>query len=161
MTHCETVFTSTPSLPQPDLVAMGSRKSGSVIGQDFTMADTQCLDPALLAERQRYEKSQLDELGIREVTVQLLPQGLIGNIGIPDDRAGVRERHFLPLGEFIRGLKIEELIVILLRQSLPSSLDGSLHASIFAVDRFRHVNPAHFLEFMIDDAVAKRKVPRL
>ena len=150
------MYESTPSLPQPDLVAMGSRKSGSVIGQDFTVADTQCFDPALLTERQRYEKPELDELGNREVAVQLLPEGLIGNIGIPDDRAGVRERHFLPLGEFIRALKIEELIVILFRQSLPSSLDGSLHASIFAVDRFRHVDPAHFLEFMIDSAVPKR-----
>jgi hypothetical protein len=150
------MYESIPSFPQPDLVAMGSRKSGSVIGQDFTMADTQCLDPALLAERQRYEKTELDELGNREVAVQLLPEGRIGNIGIPDDRAGVRERHFLPLGELIRALKIEELIVILFRQSLPSSLDGSLHASIFAVDRFRHINPAHFLEFMIDDAVPKR-----
>jgi len=95
------MYESTLSIPQPDLVAMGSRKSGSVIGQDFTMADTQCLDPALLAERQRYEKPQLDELGIREVAVQLIPECLIGNIGIPDDRAGVRERHFLPLGEFV------------------------------------------------------------
>ena len=150
------MYESTPSLPQPDLVAMGSRKSGSVIGQDFTVANTQCFDPALLTERQRYEKSELDELGNREVAVQLLPEGRIGNIGIPDDRTGVRERHFLPLGELIRTLKIEELIVILFRQSLPSSLDGSLHASIFAVDRFRHVDPAHFLEFMIDDAVPKR-----
>ena len=83
-------------------------------------------------------------------------RAVIGNIGIPDDRTGVRERHFLPLGELIRALKIEELIVILFRQSLPSSLDGSLHASIFAVDRFRHVDPAHFLEFMIDSAVPKR-----
>jgi len=109
------MYESTPSLPQPDLVAMGSRKSGSVIGQDFTMADTQCLDPALLTERQRYEKPELDELGNREVAVQLLPEGLIGNIGIPDDRTGIRERHFLPLGELIRALKIEELIVIVFR----------------------------------------------
>lgn len=150
------MYELTPSLAQPDLVTMGTRKSGSVIGQDFTVADTQCFDPALLTERQRYEKPELDELGNREVAVQLLPEGLIGNIGIPDDRAGVSERHFLPLGEFIRALKIEELIVILFRQSLPSSLDGSLHASIFAVDGFRHVDPAHFLEFMIDSAVPKR-----
>jgi hypothetical protein len=42
------------------------------------VADAQCLDPALLAQRQPDEEAQLDQLRIGEVRVQLLPQRVVG-----------------------------------------------------------------------------------
>jgi hypothetical protein len=42
-------------------------KADGVIGQDFAVADAESLDPALLAERQRNEKAQLDKLRNRKV----------------------------------------------------------------------------------------------
>ncbi len=79
------------------------------------MADAQRLDPALLAERQRDKKPKLDELGNREVAMQLFPKRFVGNARVPDNRAGVGQRYFLALGEFLRVLKVEELVVLVFR----------------------------------------------
>ncbi len=121
---------------EPDLLTVGGGDSSRVLRQNFTVTDAEGFDPALLSEGQRNEKSQLDKLGIGKMAVQLFPERGVGNIRVPDNRAGVRQRDFLTLGEVLRGLKIKQLIIIRFRKSLPSSLDGALHASIFAVNRF-------------------------
>jgi hypothetical protein len=122
-------------LAELDVLTMGCGYASRVIRQDFTMADAKGFDPTLLAESQRDEKSQFDQFGIREMAVQLFPKRSIGDVGIPDDCAGVGQGDFFPFGELIRGFETEQFIVILFRQPLPSSLDGTLDASILAVNR--------------------------
>jgi hypothetical protein len=74
--------------------------------------------------------------------VEFLPKGIICDIGVPGDGARVGKRHFLAFAELVRGGKIEKLVILVFRESLPSSLDGPLHASIFALDRLRDIYPA-------------------
>ena len=137
------------------------RDSDGIVGQDFAVADAQGFDPTLLAERKRDEETELDKLGNCEMAVQFLPKRFVGNARVPDNRAGVGQRYFLALGKFLGILKIEKLIVLVFRQPLPSSLDGALYASILAIDRLGHVDAAHFLEFVIDDAFTEGEIPRL
>ena len=125
------------------------------------MPDAERLDPALLSERERDEEAELDELRHREVLVQLRPQRVVCDVGIPDDRAGIGERRFLALAETRRALELEQIVVLLLGQSFPSSLDGALNPSILAVDRLRNVDAAELLHLVIAHAVAEREIPGL
>ena len=106
------------------------------------MIDAQGFDPTLLAECQSDEKAELDELWDGEVPVQLLPERIVRDVGVPRDRARVSERDFFPLRELFRIGEVEKLVIFLFRESLPSSLDGALHASILALDRFGNVYAA-------------------
>ncbi len=72
------------------------------IRQNLMVADAECLDPPLLAKRQPDEEAKLHKLGIGEVLMQLLPEGLVRKGGFPDNGAGVRQRDLLALGEFVR-----------------------------------------------------------
>ena len=87
--------------------------------------------------------------------VQFLPQRVVGDVGVPRDGASVSERDFFSLGELVRIGEIEQLVIFCFRESLPSSLDGALHASIFALNRLGDVNPAKLLQRVIRDSVAK------
>ena len=98
------------------------------------MIDAQGLDPTLLAKCQSDEKAELDELWDGEVPVQLLPERIVRDVGVPRDRARVSERDFFPLRELFRIGEVEKLVVFLFRESLPSSLDGTLHASILTIN---------------------------
>jgi hypothetical protein len=98
------------------------------------VADAQRLDPALLAAGEGDEKAELDQLSLAEVLVQLLPESIVGDAGVPDNRARVRERGLLALGEAIRVLEMQELLVLLLGDGLLSRPDRSLDASILALD---------------------------
>ena len=100
------------------------------------MIDAEGFDPALLSEGQRDEKSQLDKLRNGKMAVQFFPKRGVGDIRVPDNRAGVSQRDFLALGVFFRSLEIEQIVVARFGKPLPSSLDGALHASILAVYRF-------------------------
>ena len=125
------------------------------------MPDAQRLDPSLLSERQPHKEAEFHELRNSEVLVQPSPQGVVGNIGIPDDRARVGQRGFLALGKPGRGLKLEKVIVLLFAKSLPSSLDGALDPSIFTVDGLGNVDAAELLDVVIADAISERQVPSL
>ena len=119
------------------------------------MANSQCLDPALLTERQCNEKSQLNQLRSGEMPVQLLPQLVVRDIGVPDDRAGVSKRRLLSLAKFVGTFKVKELVIFGFGESLPSTLDGPLDPSVLAVDRLGNIDPAHLFDFMIQDTVSK------
>ena len=58
------------------------------------MPDPERLDPALLSQRERDEEPQLHELRHGEVPVELFPQRIVCDVGVPDDRAGVGQRNF-------------------------------------------------------------------
>jgi len=98
------------------------------------MADAQCLDPTLLAARERDEKAELDQLSLVEMPVQALPQRVVCDAGVPDDGARVSERRLLSFAESVRVLKVQELLVLLFGDRLLSRPDRSLYASILALD---------------------------
>jgi hypothetical protein len=50
-----------------------------VICQDFTMADAEGFDPALLAESQRVKNPSSTNSGIREMAVQLSQSAAVGD----------------------------------------------------------------------------------
>ena len=119
------------------------------VRQQLTVADAQRLDPPLLPKGQGDEEAQLHQLGNREVLVKLRPERVVGDPGVPDDGAGVRESNLLPLGELVRLGEVQQLVVLLLGESLPSRLDGSLDPSVLALDGFRHVDPAELFEAVV------------
>lgn len=68
------------------------------IAEHFLVADSQCLDPALLAAGEGNEEAQLHQLWFGEMLMELCPQGLTGDLCVPQNRARVTERSLLPLG---------------------------------------------------------------
>lgn len=124
------------------------------------MADSQGLDPALLAERQGDEETELNQLRLTEVEMQLFPKGVVGEVRVPRDRARPGERRLLPLVEPIGCIKLEQLEVLLLGEASLSGPDRTLSASVLAVDRFRDVNAAKLLDLMVANPVAKDGIPR-
>jgi hypothetical protein len=125
------------------------------------VSDAERLDPALLPERERDEEPQLDQLGHAEVRVELLPERVVRYFGIPDDRAGVRQRNLFTLAELRRSGELEQIVVLIFTEAFPSSLDGALDPSVFAVDRLRYVDATQLLDTMVTDAVPKSEIPRL
>jgi hypothetical protein len=87
--------------------------------------------------------------------VQLFPQRVVRDIGVPDDCAGVGKRRLLSLAKFVGTFKVKELVVFGFGESLPSTLDGPLDPSVLAVNRFGNIDAAHLLNFMLQDTVSK------
>lgn len=48
------------------------------IRQHLAVTDAQCLDPALLPQRQPNKEAQFNELGVRKMLVQARPERVIG-----------------------------------------------------------------------------------
>jgi hypothetical protein len=76
------------------------------------VSDPQRLDPALLAEGECDEVTELDDLLLREVPTEPLPNGLVGAGRRPDELTGVGQRGLLTLVEALRALELEELVVV-------------------------------------------------
>lgn len=110
------------------------------------MANTEGFDPTLLPAGQGNEEPQLDQFRFCEVPVQLFPQLVIGDVGIPQNGAGVPQRRLFPVGEPVRVFEAEQLVVIGFGESLPSSLDGPLDSSVVAVDGFGNIHSAQLFE---------------
>ena len=120
------------------------------------VADAEGLDPPLLPERQRDEEAELHQFGHREVAVQLIPQRVVRDAGVPNDGAGIGQGRPLARCEAVGFVEVEEFIVLGFGEPLPSSLDGPLDPSVFAVDRFGNVDPAELFERVVQNAVAER-----
>ncbi len=71
------------------------------------MVDAKRFDPALLSQGERDEKTQFDQFGNGEVLMELLPKSIVGDLGVPDDGAGISQRDFFALSEFVRIGKVE------------------------------------------------------
>ena len=52
------------------------------------------------------------------MSMQFFPERVVGDVGIPSDRAGVSQRDFFPLGEFVRVGEVEQLIILRFSESL-------------------------------------------
>ena len=74
----------------------GRRQPGGCIAQDFPVTDSQRLDPALLSQGQPDEKTELNQFLGGKVLMQLLPQRVVSNFRIPDNRARIGQRDLLP-----------------------------------------------------------------
>ena len=94
--------------PRIGLSSFASRReAGRGVAEDLAVLDAEGFDPALLAQGKGDEKSQLDQLGNGEMLIEFLPKSIIGDVGIPGNGAGIGERDFLALGEFIRISEVE------------------------------------------------------
>ena len=125
------------------------------------MPDAERLDPSLLPEGEGDEEPELDELGHGEVLVEPLPERGVSDLRIPNDGARVGERDLLASAELVGVGEAQQLVVLLFGEPFPSPLDGALDASVVALDGFRDVDAAELLDGVVEDAMAKRLVPRL
>jgi hypothetical protein len=66
--------------------------------------------------------------------MQLLPQCLIGDFRVPDNSAGIGQCDLFALRKLVRLREIQQVVVLVLGQTVPSSLDGSLDSSVPAID---------------------------
>src|SRR6266545_2492664 len=130
------------------------------VGEQFLVPDAQRADPALLAAGEGDEVAQLDDLRLGEVAVQALPEGVVGQVGVPGDRLGVGQRGALALVEAVGGLEVQQLVVVALVDALLRALQGALAAAVLAVHRPRHVQAAELLDAVVEHAVAERGPPR-
>ena len=99
------------------------------------MANAERLDPALLTAGQCDEEPELDQLGLGEVLVQIGPEVVVCDVGVPQDGAGVAKRNLLPIRVATGGFKLQQVGVVGFFEALPSSLDGALCPSVIALDR--------------------------
>src|SRR5215207_6413327 len=80
--------------------------------QHLAVPDAERLDPALLAECQRGEVTELDDLLLGEVPAQALPRPVVRLPRTPDQAARVRERGLLPVVVALRALELEQLVEV-------------------------------------------------
>src|SRR5258708_20085525 len=114
--------------------------------------------PALLAEGKRDKAAELDQLRLGEVTVQAFPE--VVAVGQPPGN-GLRicERRLFPVVESLRGLEVQQVVVLGLVQALFGGLDRALVAAVLAVDRARDVHPAQLLDAVVAHAGAENALP--
>ena len=101
------------------------------------MAEPERPDPALAAGDVADEGAELDELGLAEVGVQVGPERVVREVGVPADRVGVAEGDALALAEERRGLVAVELGELVLGGRLLSRPDSPLVPSVAALERLR------------------------
>ncbi|HKZ18712.1 MAG TPA: hypothetical protein VJQ57_01235 [Acidimicrobiia bacterium] len=76
------------------------------------MTDPEGLDPALLPTGQGDEEAKFHQFGFGEVAMEIRPELVVGDFGIPEDGAGVAEGGLLTLVVSIRVLELKELVVV-------------------------------------------------
>ena len=129
------------------------------LGEHLAVTEAERADPALTARDVADERAQLDELRLREVRVQLLPQRVVGEVGIPADRVRVPERDAFAFVEARRRLVPVELGELVLVRRLPSRPDGALVPSVAALERLRDPKPAELFQVQVDDPLLEEPLP--
>src|SRR4051794_14038383 len=127
-------------------------------GHDLVVVDVEQPQPALLAERQADRAAELDELGLAEVRVHPIPEGVVG-LEPPGDRLGVGERRLLALVEALGCLEVQEVVVLRLLQALLTPLLRALVAAVLALHRARDVDAAQLLDRVVAHAVVEEVAP--
>src|SRR5918994_1881237 len=94
-----------PIEPSPTKPTLGGKHV--LVGR----ADTKRPQPVELAMNDRHAISELHELRLSEVTMQALPQLVVGGCRIPGDRLRPAQRGPLALVEAIGGLEIDHVVV--------------------------------------------------
>jgi hypothetical protein len=93
-------------------------KPGQAVAAQVAVAHAEGLEEPLLPHRQADEVTQLDQLRLGEVAVQLGPQVIIGQPRVPGDRLGPPQRGLLPFGQQLRPAEIDDLVERALGQAL-------------------------------------------
>src|SRR5450432_537727 len=114
--------------------------------------------PALLAEGERDEAAKLYQFGLGELAVQPLPEHVVVGQS-PRDGLGVAERSLLPLAEPVRGLEVQQVVILSFGEALLGRLDRALVTAVLTVDRPRDVDPAQLLDAVIADTGAEDVLP--
>ena len=57
---------------------MTGREAGERVAEHLTMTESERFDPLLLAKRESHKEPELNELRCSELTVQLIPSGVVG-----------------------------------------------------------------------------------
>src|SRR3954468_11913063 len=127
--------------------------------EHFAVPDAECADPALPARDVADERAELHELRLGEVRVQLVPQRVVGERGVPADRVGVAERHALALREERRRLVGVEACQLVLGGGLLSRPDSALVASVVALERLRHAQTAELFQVQVNDPALEEPLP--
>src|SRR6266576_2317791 len=89
------------------------RETGHGVAEHGAVVDAECFDPALLAEGETDEKTELDQLGNGEVLMKFFPERVVGDVGIPGNGARVSQRDFFSFGELVRVGEVQQLVVFL------------------------------------------------
>ena len=76
------------------------------------MANPEGLDPALLTAGEGDEEAELHQLWFGEVVMKVGPELVVGDVGVPEDGAGVAEGGLLSIIEAIRILELKEVVVV-------------------------------------------------
>src|SRR5215470_6799688 len=84
-----------------------TREAGGGIAEHLSMIYAEGFDPTLLTQSERDEKPKFDQFGDGEMLMEFLPERLVGDFRVPGDGAGISQRDFLALGEFVRIGEIE------------------------------------------------------
>ena len=134
-------------------------EAGVGVGEDLAVTDADGLQEALLAERQRDEVAELDELRLREVLVQPAPELVVRQAGVPGDGHRPGERGALAVIEPLGGLEVQDLVDLRLGGALLPGQHRALAAAVLAFDGLGDVEPAQFLDRVIGDALAEEGLP--
>jgi hypothetical protein len=135
-------------------------ESSARVCKHLAVANSQCLDPTLLAERNTDEIAELNKLRLAEMFVQPRPQSIVRKIRVPHNRARPQQRRFFPLAEFVRRFKLQQFQIFFFCQPSLSRPDRALVPSIIATDGLRNVYAAQFFHFMRANPVAEHRIPR-
>ena len=122
------------------------------------MINVEQAQPALLAVSKADGAAEFHQFGLAEVAVHAPPETVVG-VGAPDDGFGIGERGFLAFTVVGGFFKIHQVIDLSLLQPGLLAFDRTLVAAEFANHCARHVEPAHLLDRVIKNAVAKYIVP--
>jgi hypothetical protein len=125
--------------------------------QVLVVVDAQQPDPALLAEGQRDEAAELDQLRLGEVPVQPLPQ--LVAVSSPGDRLGVGQGRLLPLVIGAAGLEVQQAVVGSFGQTGRPRPARPLVAAVLTPQRPGDVHPAEVLDRVIADALVEQGPP--
>ena len=122
------------------------------------MVDVEQAQPALLAEGEANGAAEFDQFRFAEVTVHAFPETVIG-FSAPDYGFSISECGLLTFTVIGRFFKIHQIIDLCFLQSGLLAFDRALVAAKFANHRARHIEPANFLDGVIEYAVAEHVVP--
>jgi len=134
-------------------------EAGVTIAEDLVVPEVERLHEALRARGEGDEAAELDDLCLVEVRVQPLPEHVVGEVGVPGDRARVGEGRLLPLVESVRLLEEEDLVDELLGETLRARRLRALTAAVVALDGLGDVEAAELLEPVVDMPVREGRVP--
>src|SRR3989442_15251050 len=128
--------------------------------RQLAMADAPGLDHPLLTVGERDERTELHDLIVAEVFAKPRPHVPVRALGVPDEHARVEQRGLLSVAEPLGPLEVQQLLVVVLGESLLSRPERPLAPSVAALDGLRHVDAAELLQRMLDEAVPEDPLPR-